>query len=385
MNKKISTTIQTVLALGAILGMITTVAAAPILPADSGTATTTTLTDPCGGGSGGAGWTAPGSTAPAGNVAAPINVSSTQQTKDGKLVLGNLPCPFPIGGWTPTSKLTVNGTTDTTGFSNWGASFLQGVVNVGAMWTRPAPFPVAAKAPKLFVQADALVGTPGPTNLAQPAAQFSGSVGILGTLGIVQNNGTVASTSSAGYNTIYVQGIPVCLKNGTDCPSASGAGIAVVVHDASLSGAGTSASPLSVVGGGSLTGSGTTNHLAKWTGSGLGDSAVTESAGDMSVPGRTTTDELFVGGATGSAAILGTNGSGLATWLPKRAIYEVDAVSCNAVSMQNSSTASDPTGMTGVEYFGSYTFPLRALTSYKYCYISSTFVPNTLIGYLTTS
>ena len=96
----------------------------------------------------------------------------------------------------------------------------------------------------------------------------------------------------------------------------------------------------------------------------------------------TTTNQLTVGGDDGTPALLESGGSGLANWTPKVAIYEVDHVSCDAVSQQDSSTASDPNGITGVEYFGTYVFPLRALTSYKYCYISSTFVPNTLIGYL---
>ncbi|MEI8130379.1 MAG: hypothetical protein WCG55_02645 [bacterium] len=185
---------------------------------------TTTTADPCLTSAGGSStWVAPTGAAPSNNVAAPINVSGTDQVKPGKLTVGTLPCPAPINNiWTPTSKLTVNGITDTAGFSNWGATFLSGLVSVGSTYTVTG----TAKAPKLYVKADPLVGTFSSTNLPQIAALFGGNVAVRGTLGVTQNDGSVLPSSgltvSSGYNTIYVQGIPVCLQNGSNCPTGLG-------------------------------------------------------------------------------------------------------------------------------------------------------------------
>ncbi len=191
--------------------------AALVSSGGSGSTTTTTGTSGCST-YGASSWTPPTSTAPAGNVTAPINVGSLDQQKDGHLTVGTIPCPTPIAGWVPVSKFTVNGITDTDGFSNWGATFLQGLVSIGSTFTVSG----TAKVPKLYVKADPLVGTYSATNLPQSAALFAGSVGIRGSLGIAQNDGsTVPATSTSGYNTIYVQGIPVCLQNGSNCPTAS--------------------------------------------------------------------------------------------------------------------------------------------------------------------
>ena len=233
MNKKNTTIAKTTLAAGAMLALmifVQTTGAQGLLGGTSGSdaigSTGSTYVDPCGA-SGGSGstWTGPSTTPPGGNVAAPLNVSGTPQYKPAKLTLGLFPCPMPMT-WTPGSMLTVNGITDTIGFSNWGASFLQGLTSVGATWTRPAGFPAAVKQPKLFVKADPLVGAPSPTNLPQAAAQFAGNVDVLGSLGVVQGNGTVASTTGAGaaFNQIYVQGVAVCLQNGVNCPASTGGG-----------------------------------------------------------------------------------------------------------------------------------------------------------------
>ncbi len=69
------------------------------------------------------GWTEPTATPPAGNVSAPLNVSSTGQSKTGGLILntggaanGLIVQTGNVGiGVTPTQKLDVNGTTKTTG------------------------------------------------------------------------------------------------------------------------------------------------------------------------------------------------------------------------------------------------------------------------------
>ena len=57
----------------------------------------------------------------------------------------------------------------------------------------------------------------------QGTSIFSGSIGVRGQLGITQGDGSVKSPA-AGGNTLYVQGVPVCLQNGVDCPSGSTAG-----------------------------------------------------------------------------------------------------------------------------------------------------------------
>jgi hypothetical protein len=211
MKNKILNSAKTVLVLGAMLGLVsfgTTYAQSGGLgtglevKSDAGT-----MGDPCGGvGGAGGSWTAPSSAPTAGNVAAPINVSGSDQYKDGKLTLGTMPCPLPAAGWTPGSKLTVNGVTDTNGFANWGSSFLQGFVSIGAKWT-------GTPTPNLYVKNTSATGG--------AAAVFGGGVGIRGNLGVAQNDGSIASTATgAGFNTIYVQSIPVCLENGTNCPKA---------------------------------------------------------------------------------------------------------------------------------------------------------------------
>ena len=73
---------------GLVFGVVAVAGAATTSGAGTTTTTTTTTTTGCSGtGTGGAGWTAPSSAPTAGNVAAPINVGSTDQAKDGKVTL----------------------------------------------------------------------------------------------------------------------------------------------------------------------------------------------------------------------------------------------------------------------------------------------------------
>ena len=52
----------------------------------------------------------------------------------------------------------------------------------------------------------------------QGTSVFAGGIGVRGQLGIAQNDGSTIPTSTPGYNTIYVQGVPVCLRDGSNCP-----------------------------------------------------------------------------------------------------------------------------------------------------------------------
>ena len=248
-------------------------------------------------------WAAPTSAPTAGNVAAPVNIGAGDQYKPGKLTLG----PCPIAGTVP-SKLSVNGITDTTGFANWGAEFIQGFTTIGASWVAPR-FASTSPQPKLYVKAD---------SPSQFAGVFGGGVAVLGNIGITQPDGSTLNPDVGGY-TLFVQGQRVCLQDGTDCPTVT--------------------STKTVAG---LTGSGTTNHLAKWSGSGLADSSVVEggeshfwngtytdpepgtataikatsiASGSMFVAGSTTTTNLYVGGLTpGTPAVLFSTGDGHAVW-----------------------------------------------------------------------
>ena len=129
-------------------------------------------------------WTAPTGTAPANNVSAPINVSSTAQTKAGEL--------------------------DVTNFYNWGTEFISGLTAIGAVWPG-----TASTTPPLYVGATS--GT---------SAVFGGGIGVRGSLGVTNPGGTLVSTTTPGFDTIYVQSIPVCLQNGVDCPTATGGSVA---------------------------------------------------------------------------------------------------------------------------------------------------------------
>ena len=59
---------------------------------------------------------------------------------------------------------------------------------------------------------------------AEGRSFFSGVLGVRGQVGVTQNDGTIVATSTPGYNTIYVQGIPVCLMNGSNCPQGTKTG-----------------------------------------------------------------------------------------------------------------------------------------------------------------
>lgn len=210
MKKNITFVAQAFLATGAIFGLVSVAGAQIGTTGGTDTATTTTTyVDPCGL-SGGSGWTAPTSTPPTGNVAAPINVSATAQLKPGKLILGGVPCPTPMS-WIPTdSKLTVNGVTDTFGFANWGTSRLYGKVAV----TAPAPstmFGAPFTAPALYAKS----GSGYSAFVADGGASIYGGLNVL-TGGINMPNGDIKLTGS-GH--IYENGARVCLESGAGCPA----------------------------------------------------------------------------------------------------------------------------------------------------------------------
>ncbi len=160
-------------------------------------------------------WTAPTGTAPASDVAAPINVGTTTQTKAGEL--------------------------DVTNFYNWGTEFISGLTAIGAVWPG-----TTSTTPEMYVK---------PASTSVNAAIFGGNVGIRGILGITQNDGT--TSFATGFNTIQVQGVPVCLQNGDDCPTSSG---------------------------GSGTVSGTTGYLSKFTSAtAVGNSSVKDTGSGIQI------------------------------------------------------------------------------------------------------
>ncbi len=136
-------------------------------------------------------WMGPKNTPTDGNVDAPINVSATEQAKPGKLNIG--PCPTPS---TPTSQLTVNGITDTFGFSNWGATFLKGISALGTLW----PTSTTTPAPMLYVAGPDASTPPAGYKFPRNAAVFNGTVSVM-----------------PPYK-LYVNGYPVCTSDGTNCP-----------------------------------------------------------------------------------------------------------------------------------------------------------------------
>ncbi len=234
MKATITNSAKIVLSLSVILGMAGVVGAAG--PIGSGTTSggataTTTYTDPCGGGSGsGSTWTAPGSTplAPGGNVAAPVNVSGTAQWKPGKLTLGSVPCPMPTSGWTPGSALTVNGITDTTGFSNWGSTFLQGVTSIGALSSSIYTSASGTPAPMLYVDGPDSESVPAGYRFSRAAAVFDGQVVVKGPFG---------SNPTTTKHWLYVGGYPVCNQSGAGCPTSTGTGTTTGAGPWTVSGA----------------------------------------------------------------------------------------------------------------------------------------------------
>jgi len=83
----------------------------------------------------------------------------------------------------------------------------------------------------------------------QGVSMFVGNLGIRGQLGVTQSDGSTLSPASGG-NTIYVQGIPVCLQNGVNCPTTKTATPSAAVVQYTNIGIGTAPSwePLAVNG-----------------------------------------------------------------------------------------------------------------------------------------
>jgi hypothetical protein len=204
-------------------------------------------------------WTLPSSTPPGGNVDAPINVSTASQTKNGALGL--------------------------VGFANFGTSAFTGTAAFNsAIAVGPAAVPGAGSS-MLNVIGKSI---------------FNGTVQITGG---APGSGKVLTSDGAG-NASWVT------------PTTGSTGMTSVVHDATLTGAGTTASPLSVVptsgGPGGIGGSGTAGYLPKWSSSSaLNDSIMQQVAAKTStssgtairVNGETNTDTLVMGGLVGAAGV----------------------------------------------------------------------------------
>ena len=260
-------------------------------------------------------WTAPTGTAPASDVAAPVNISSTAQTKAGEL--------------------------DVTNFYNWGTEFISGLTAIGAVWPG-----TTSTTPPLYVGATS--GT---------SAVFGGGVGIRGSLGVTNSGGTVVSTTTPGFDTIYVQGIAVCLQNGVDCPSSSGSsGLSSVSHDTTLTGSGTSASPLSIniIHDSTLTGAGT-------------------AASPLSVVSSGGTGGLSSVSHDGTLSGSGTSGSPLSV-TQGAALYKINPSCLEELEFTNTSF--------GIAVNASWTMT-NMLTTSSTCtdFAEGTF-SNTLVGYL---
>ena len=385
MFKKIGSALLVLSVFGLVLMASVTNAATTVIT------TGTTATDPCAT-LGTSAWAPPTATAPAGNVAAPINVSGSAQQKYGKLTVGSIPCPTPLV-WTPVSSLTVNGITDTDGFSNWGSTFLQGLVSIGGTFTLPATS--LDQVPKLYVLADTAVSTAHPRH--QSAALFAGGVGIRGSLGIAQNDGNTVPTSMIGYNTIYVQGIPVCLQNGSNCPT-SGTTTTTTTGPSGWTASGTSLyntntgtvmlgttsniypSTKLFVSGTSRIGAdvdyGTSPVLSVAPGT-VNFDAPGVIGGRMSING--TTGEVTIPGnlKVGGSSVCRRDGTNCpSVGIPVYQEVNITGHECHQVGNEDSYTAWDMA-------FGSYALPPYTITQYKYCHDGpSAYWPNTLIGHL---
>ncbi len=226
-------------------------------------------------------WVAPTGTAPANNVAAPINVSSVAQVKPGML--------------------------DVTGFNNWGASFFSGAISAGSTWTGAGPV-------QLYVK-NMNAGVPN-----SGAAVFAGAVGIRGSLGITQNDGST-STTAPGFNTIYVQGQRVCLENGINC-SSSTTGIFPITANPTASGQG------AWIGWNWLTGTMGETDFINNRGGGIGGFAFVNtspgdtgrttlmsisSSGNMGIGGTPTADKLYLNGPSANN-LLALQSGGSTQW-----------------------------------------------------------------------
>ena len=222
---------------------------------------------------------------------------------------------------------------------------------------------------------------------------------LLDVYGNASIHGYMNIASSLNAASLKQGGVAVCLQNGLNCPSASSTGNVTAssgtagtlskfssasgITNSIVSDTGTA---INVAGGVSMTKGMVVNSLNTDATSGPLDTGIRF--------GGPTSGEGISSFRTGTAGLHAldfyTNGSlqtsiesdGTLITHGETPLYEVDSTSCNAVSMQSSTTASDPSGVHGVKYFGSYTFPLGAATKYRYCYISGSFVHNTTLGEL---
>ncbi len=229
MNKRFIAIAKTVLVTGSLFGFV----------AAAGATTT---------------WTPPSAAAPSGNTDAPINVSSSTQTKAGVLAV--------------------------TGFSNWGVSFLQGKVAIGGT-TAPG---TATSTPALTV--NGVSGSFPALYVPNGDSTFNGALNIIGGGSINMAGGSINMTG-AGSNHFTENGSRVCLQSGAGCPSAT-----ALVHDTTLTGSGTTASPLSVAASG---GSGDSFWIADPSNT---NNIYSTNSGNVGIGGSPSSRKLYVWGVT---------------------------------------------------------------------------------------
>jgi hypothetical protein len=146
-------------------------------------------------------WTPPTATPPANNVSAPINISTSTQTKEGGLVVGN------------TSG----------GFVNFGTSALRGHVDVG-------PYHYCYYYPTASACLSSTVAAPEYIALAKPMSLVAGIMGALSpekafatgtpTTDALHVYGNTSITGALHASTeIKIGAQNVCQQNGTNCPS----------------------------------------------------------------------------------------------------------------------------------------------------------------------
>jgi len=183
-----------------------------------------------------------------------------------------------------------------------------GVASALGTWTAP-PSGTAPTCPSGYAGCDA------PVNISASTQSKPGTLGLQGLLNI-------GSTVLNGTLKITGIGTPTAGRILQSDPSGTGnviwaappAAFTGVVTDATLTGAGTSPSPLHVVGGGSGTVSGTTNYIAKFTSAtAVGNSAMYESGGNIGI-GTTTPGELVQAYSNPNNALLAVQSGTNSIW-----------------------------------------------------------------------
>jgi len=156
-------------------------------------------------------WVEPTTSAPNGNIGAPINTGSTSQTKSGNVGFGGVPAGANYGvRSTGTYGVLASGTTSGGYFSGSGATTGRGVTAVGGT----SGFDVYAGGPKSYFAGNVGIGTTAPVQKLHVA----GNTYVTGNVGI----GT--SANSTGLK-LDVQGkvgaTEYCDENGANCKDIS--------------------------------------------------------------------------------------------------------------------------------------------------------------------